>query len=544
MSCGSCLGWGQTYTMGLCVACYSFARGNPRTGPCTTCRRVMPMKKGYCRLCWCQADQDRRHHDGDARSKVMMEPWLPKVTHQQLFLLCSPRRVPPPPRIERRRGIKGRPLKNPPPAAVRPRTDSIQLPLFPAPRRQFSYGRIDLRRGPVPDNPWLAWALHLAHLMGQARGWSPIVAGTTQRTLVMLLAHHVAGDTIRASDINDVIKGRGASFRRAAELLDIMGIWDQDLPATFEAWLTSRLQGLSPGFADPVNIWARTLRDGGPRVLPRDEGTVGIYVRAALPALLDWTNRHDHLREVTRDDVLTHLGTLTGQQRETLLSALRSLFGWAKRQGVIFRDPASRIKIRRPEPSLFQPLEPEHIARTIQVAASPAARLFVALAAVHAARHHAIRSLQLDDIDLGNRQIIIAGRPRPLDDLTHRILTEWLTYRRERWPTTANPHLLISQASAVGTGPVSSPWIGRLLRGQTATLERLRIDRQLEEALANRADPLHLVKVFDIDDSTAVRYAASARALLTRPHEDHPPSSPGTRVSEPRKPPPASSGSH
>jgi hypothetical protein len=62
-----------------------------------------------------------------------------------------------------------------------------------------------------------------------------------------------------------------------------------------------------------------------------------------------------------------------------------------------------------------------------------------------------------------------------------------------------------------------------MLRGLPATLERLRIDRQLEEALVYQADPLHLAVVFDLDESTAIRYAASARQLLERP--SHPESS-------------------
>ena len=54
----------------------------------------------------------------------------------------------------------------------------------------------------------------------------------------------------------------------------------------------------------------------------------------------------------------------------------------------------------------------------------------------------------------------------------------------------------------------------------TATLERLRIDRQLEEALASGADPLHLAAVFAITETTAIRYAANARKLLAEPHAD------------------------
>jgi integrase len=45
------------------------------------------------------------------------------------------------------------------------------------------------------------------------------------------------------------------------------------------------------------------------------------------------------------------------------------------------------------------PLLTEEIARTVDVAATPQARLVVALAAVHAARPGAIRGLRLDDVD-------------------------------------------------------------------------------------------------------------------------------------------------
>ncbi|XDO63731.1 hypothetical protein HEP84_00300 [Streptomyces sp. RLB1-33] len=49
-------------------------------------------------------------------------------------------------------------------------------------------------------------------------------------------------------------------------------------------------------------------------------------------------------------------------------------------------------------------------------------------------------------------------------------------------------------------------------RNLTFTLERLRVDRQLEERLTHGPDPLHLV--FGIDEKTVVRYEESARGLL------------------------------
>lgn len=71
--------------------------------------------------------------------------------------------------------------------------------------------------------------------------------------------------------------------------------------------------------------------------------TVWLYLNGARPALLGWSDRYGHLREVTREDVLTHLKTLHGHHRRDQLGALRSLFTWAKRSGLIFRNPTSRI---------------------------------------------------------------------------------------------------------------------------------------------------------------------------------------------------------
>ncbi|WP_052682080.1 hypothetical protein [Saccharothrix sp. ST-888] len=74
------------------------------------------------------------------------------------------------------------------------------------------------------------------------------------------------------------------------------------------------------------------------------------------------------------------------------------------------------------------------MARSAELVTSPAGRLAVALAAVHAARPGAIRTLQLDDADLGNRRITLAGRTHPLEDLTRQFLLAWLEHRRRRWP--------------------------------------------------------------------------------------------------------------
>ena len=136
-----------------------------------------------------------------------------------------------------------------------------------------------------------------------------------------------------------------------------------------------------------------------------------------LPALAAWSGRYHHLREVTRDDVLAVLATVHGVQRSNTIVALRSLFAFCKRNGTVFRNPTGRIKVGEHGYNVIQPLRPVEVGDAVAAATTPAARLVLALAAIHAARSGAIRALRLDDVDLGNRRLVIAGRIRPLDDL-------------------------------------------------------------------------------------------------------------------------------
>src|SRR5207245_2403363 len=153
--------------------------------------------------------------------------------------------------------------------------------------------------------------------------------------------------------------------------------------------------------------------------------------------------------------------------------------------------PHRRRPPQRPATTVIQPLGQDAIDDAIAAAATPAARLTVALAGIHAARSSAVCALRLSDAGPGSRRLLLGGQPRPLDDLTAHLLRAWLENRRTRWPGTANPHLLINAQTALGTGPVSRTWVNTALRGHTATIEALRVDRQLEEAMATGADPLH-----------------------------------------------------
>ena len=377
------------------------------------------------------------------------------------------------------------------------------------------------------DGEALALTRRIASRLAETRGWNARIVTETGRALAVVLADHTPGDMIAWSGLSPALHSRDLSVTRTAEILDLAGLLDDDRVPSFARLMRARLAALPSPMAADVGDWLRTRSEGGPRSRPRNEHTVRMNLNRVHPLLLEWARRYVHLREVTTGDIITATESLSGSRRRQTLTALRSLFSHAKTAGTIFRDPARGI-CDGPRPLiLLQPLKPSEIDQATAAAVTPAARLALALAAVHAARPKTIRELHLTDIDLGNRRVVITGRARPLDDLTRHLLLAWLACRGRRWPGTAHPHLILNPQTAMTTRPVSENWLTGTCRGLTATLERLRADRQLEEALTCGADPLHLATVFGIDDTTAIRYAAIARQLLETPAGQDDPAGPG-----------------
>jgi hypothetical protein len=509
-SCRTCLSWGVLYS-GYCRACYDFRRRHP-TGCCSACRREVPLKNGYCRLCWLQAGLQAQD------PSVVTEIDLAGVTtcHQLAFAGMTKMRGP-------RSGVNRHhgqaPVLTGYPEPVSRRVDAGQLQLhLPGPARAFDWAQHAELTSPV-----LTRVRRIATELGELRGWNRKLTAELDRALVVLLSGHAEGERFRYSELIGVLHRYGVSISRVADVLQRVGLLDDDRTPAFEVWLEGKLAELASGIAAEVRGWVRSLQHGGPRSHPRKPTTIRRYVRTLHPVLVDWSARYAHLREATPADVLTVAETLRGHPRSQTINALRSLMRHCKKNGIIFADPTARVHPSRPEDSVILPLTPEQIADATQAATAPAARLTLALAAVHAARPEAIRVFQLDDIDLPNRRLSIAGVTRPLDELTRRLVQEWLTYRHDHWPGTANPYLIINKHTAPSTRPVSVNTLTDPFRRRGATLEDLRVDRQLDEALTCGPDPLHLAVVFGLDETTAIRYSEAARRLLQTPVEDHDP---------------------
>lgn len=508
-SCPECLAWGLLYG-GYCRACYDFRRRHP-SAVCAGCARVVPLKNSHCRLCWLQAASL------SADPPVVTEDDLARVAcHQLWFAGMTKMRGP-------RSGVRLRASRRATAVAValpEPKpVESRQLQLhLPGAGRAF-----DRAQHAEPTSPSLVRARRIAHVLGDGRGWNCKLAAELDRALVILLSGHGDGEQFHYAELIGVLHRYGVSINRVAEVLAEMGLLVDDRVPAFDTWLEDKLGDLAPGIAADVRDWARVLRHGGPRSQPRNINTVRHYVRAAHPVLVEWSTRYDHLREVTTGDVGAVTDTLRGHLRRRTLGALRSLTRHCKKNGTIFADPAARIRSAHRDEPIIIPLGPNHIDDTTRAATTPAARLAVALAAVHAARPQAIRTVRLDDVDLGNRRLTIGSVTRPLDELTHRLLIDWLQYRRRYWPNTANPHLIINKQTASNTRAISNNALTAPFHRRAATLEALRVDRQLDEALSHGPDPLHLAVVFGLDETTAIRYCAAARQILQTPTEQHDP---------------------
>lgn len=182
-----------------------------------------------------------------------------------------------------------------------------------------------------------------------------------------------------------------------------LGLLDDDSVPAVRSWVERRTGELPPGSADVVRAWLLLLLDGDDRHRPRSPTSLYVYFGAVRPFLQQWAATHGHLREITAADVSAALEPLRGWQRCNALDALRSLFRFAKKRGLVFTDPTARLKAETADARML-PMTETEIRAVEQAAVNPAQRLIVALAALHAARPAAIRHLKLD-----------GPRPRRLD---------------------------------------------------------------------------------------------------------------------------------
>jgi hypothetical protein len=485
-SCADCLCW-TGLSGGRCKPCRLFCWKHD-LGDCPSCGRQVPLgAAGRCRLCLATS-----RATGTIPSRQ---------TGIQLFgLVGVPARV--------------RPVDRQPPP--RPAATGLgQLRLF-----RGTAAHAPARRGSSPEqrakprlvsrareHPQLQAALAA---YGQARGWSPSTVRRVRHSLVAVLASQPrlsATSPMDAAAVRRFLIDRHLTALRVVEFLADQDLVTSDQHATFDRWLARRLQRLPAQIRGEVQTWTEVLRGRGPRAgRPRKAATIQGYLRAAEPALADWSARYASLRQVTSDDVDEQLEPFTGPTRRLVAAAMRSLFRALKARRVIFTNPTAGLEVHREPPPVALGLDPARRAGLLDQLDRPDGRLVVLLAGVHALRPHQIRVLTLADVDAAAGTLLAGGRPRRLDGLTLAALRAWLEVRRARWPGSANPYLLVNQSTAGGLAPVTRGYVQKVFQQLGLTAEELRVDRLLAEVHATGGDPLKLTEFFGITEPTAIRY--------------------------------------
>ncbi|MGW2564146.1 hypothetical protein ACWCXB_34015 [Streptomyces sp. NPDC001514] len=228
---------------------------------------------------------------------------------------------------------------------------------------------------------------------------------------------------------------------------------------------------------------------------PRGYEYIRRYLAALQPVLTGWTaDGMTTLRQITPGDIETAVADRHGAPGRHLAVCLRSLFRALRQERIVFRDPTRDLVVGGVG-GLPKSAPSDVLAGLLAQVKTAFGCLVIALVAVHALPGHEVRTLLTEDLDLSRGTLQVRRGPLRhtmyLEEFTHQLAADWLTHRHRRWPASTNPHLLVSQRSALDQErpPVSIETV-RMVFPKGVTMDGLRQDRILDEAF-DKADPLH-----------------------------------------------------
>jgi hypothetical protein len=409
----------------------------------------------------------------------------------------------------------------------------IPQPTLPGQQLLFAMRRdwsplvdIDRRTGCLPELSAAARQLVSAFdRIMREQHWPEQARWMNRRTLTILISWLGADAPVLESDVYDLARADvNLAAKRVCQFLKGRGLLIEDAGLhqdRDQKWINQALAALPPVISSELRTWVSVLRGEGRREHEAiSYWAIRRYLFALRPVLDQWiTEGITRLREITTTQVRQSVTASPGSRGRTLLIALRSLFRALKQERIIFRDPTRGLVLAEVE-NLPQPIPTDRLQGLLEHARGAFGRLVLALVAVHALPPQEVTRLLVADLDLARGRLDVGRGYRchtlHLEDLTYRLAAEWLTERHRRWPHSANPHLLVSQQTALDA---NCPSVGvRTLKGACPSLElslwQLREDRILHEASLT-ADPLHLIRLFGISIGAAMRYIAAAHPEKT-----------------------------
>jgi integrase len=496
-SCPDCLGWGVTRTYRwLCSACKTW-RERFHTGQCGGCSRTVPVDaNGSCRLC-------RKQHSMITKGEGLRlrQISLADATRhgQQLFFAI--------PGMWHQEGAGKQPhvRKTVPPdmSLLRP-VPHRQLVLLDWPRDL----RAGLRNGfPPPPDPALEAAFHQFVREHAAQyGWAKGKAETIQRAIrIMLGIQDTPGAPVQRIDVALMSRIKH-SAAVVADVLVEAGMLEEDRVPAAVRWFSAAITGLPEPMRHELGVWFDVMRHGSdipPRSLPRTDTTTTSQLRYALPALKQWAEQLQSLREVGRDDVLAVLPA-SGMPRTVTVQALRSIFRILKGRKLVFVNPTTRISAPSPARQVPAAIDLDALRAELD-ADDPTRVVLAALLAFHAVRIYQLAALRLTDIRDG--RLHIGDQVIPLAGPVRQRLARYLDYRQQAWPTSVNPYMFLHVRNAGTARHVTPYWIRKQL---SMSPQSIRLDRIFDEAQATGGDLRALCDLFGISIGSAYRYSANA----------------------------------
>lgn len=497
--CPNCDAWGYR---GLCNPCRVWVTRYP-SDTCSNCGHRLPVKNGLCRAClihlhWFGHGNPLQLWFG-GRGLALTSMVTPAATG---YTVPSGR----PGRVrEQRRNREAR---------RRPVSDCLapagQMLLFYVDR---DWTRLNLSALPSLT-PAAAALVDELERYGHEQGWITSTVKQASRTLRTLLSWLGADAKVDERDLRTLVRVQKVTCsRRVRAFLETREMLEP-LPTRrdhHEAAVERAIAEAPAQFRGDIDRWVHVLRGQGRRRHQALQwSTIRKYLSYLRLVLPGWAERFSSLREVAVDDVDRAVKAVTGTTAHDRHVALRSLFGALRQERLIFRDPTLGISLPghcRPPVGLPTGTLPTLFAQ----ARTPIARAIITLIAVHALTPTTVRMLRLDQVNLAAGRIALGPRKVVLDEFTHRILTEWLRERQQRWPRTRNPFLLVSTQTAadVRNPPITEVNLHRHLSRLGVHATQLRTDRVLDEA-RHTADPVALMRLFGLSATTAMNYVTAA----------------------------------
>lgn len=515
-SCRDCHAWGviRKYKW-VCWRCHSWRARLPK-GNCRICRRVdlAVNPDRVCNLCDRQMSITlgttiEQANAGGQQLYFANMPWQPtRIRWGNVRRVDAPRPGPNPRNLHRDRADRFGTIEFYP-------TEHIQLTLFDMPRDLATWHNGWMggtqQRGLVggeqllePPHQQMAAFLDAAVLNHARRhGWPKSTIHRTQRSMrVLQLMQDTPGAMLLASDAM-TLQQIGLTAIPVIDVATAAGVMLDDRQPAIHAYVESTIANLPDTMRAEVREWFDVMINGStapPRRRPRDQQTIRLYLRWAMPAFTAWAEQgHTSLREITTSDVRAVLPP-SGNPRSTMGAGLRSILTLLKARKVLFVNPIARIQTGSHERRDPLPAHADKIRQSL-LSPDPACAALTALVAFHGLRASELRNMQITDLvdgrlQLGKRNILLAEPVRVR-------LNAWLDYRHKRWPTTANPHVFLNHRNSSRTMPVGGRWLTLAIG---IPVHVIREDRILDEARATGGDVRRICDLFGLTVAAALRY--------------------------------------